>query len=225
VISLNKPDRVKNIKKQTEIINKMNKDDDINNNNITIHFVDAIVGKDLNLELLVKQNIIRDFIIYDNSAKLFNGNILNRKNEIGCYLSHLKVYDIIDEKSNKNKYGYSIVFEDDFIINDNFLKIVDESITKLQHIDFDLLFLGILGGMGDQVIDNIYKTLAGSYQSHAYLINNRNIKKIKESLKSIDAIIDINIFKKAEKGDLIVFRLGNTIVDQGKYGTDIRNNL
>ena len=188
MISLNKSDRVENIKKQTEIINKMNKDDNINNNNITIHFVDAIVGKDLNLELLVKQNIIRDFIIYDNSAKLFNGNILNRKNEIGCYLSHLKVYDIIDEKSNKNKYGYSIVFEDDFIINDNFLMIVDESITKLQHIDFDLLFLGILGGKGDQVIDNIYKTLAGSYQSHAYLINNRN----KRSSKKNKRIIKIN---------------------------------
>ena len=103
-------------------------------------------------------------------------------------MSHLKVYDIIDEKSNKNKYGYSIVFEDDFIINDNFLMIVDESITKLQHIDFDLLFLGILGGKGDQVIDNIYKTLAGSYQSHAYLINNRN----KRSSKKNKRIIKIN---------------------------------
>jgi len=206
----------------------MNAADNINNSNITIQFVDGVVGKELNLESLVEQNIIRDFIIHDNSAKVFNGNILNRKNELGCYLSHLKIYDIIDDRmeiNNRTKYGYSVVFEDDFVINDNFLQIVDESITKLKEIDFDLLFLGIIGGKGDQITDNIYKALPDSFTTHAYLINNKNIKKIKESLKSIDAIIDVNIFQKAGTGELIVFRLDTTIVDQGNYGTDIRNHI
>jgi hypothetical protein len=40
----------------------------------------------------------------------------------------------------------------------------------------------------------------------------------------MDNILDVQIFKKGEEKELIVYRIDPTIVDQGNYGSDIRNN-
>jgi hypothetical protein len=85
-----------------------------------------------------------------------------------------------------------------------------------------MLFLGIIGNTGEHIVSNVYATTKGSYCTHGYLINNKNIDKIIHTLKNIETIIDVTIFAKADAKELVVFRLGNIIVDQFNFGSTIR---
>jgi len=96
--------------------------------------------------------------------------------------------------------------------------------VKNSDIDFDMIFLGIIGNSGDKIIDNVYTITLDSWCTHGYLVNNKNINKILEKLSYMDNILDVQIFKKGEEKELIVYRIDPTIVDQGNYGSDIRNN-
>ena len=221
--------RLKNIKSQIEKqIYVMDYDDKINNKNnkftFSIETVDAVVGKNLNLQELIDQRIITDKIfIFDVEEKdklfAFGHNITVRKNELGCYLSHLKTYDII---KSKNKQGYSVILEDDFELTSDFIYTLEETMTKLKDIDFDFLFLGILGYNGNNIIDNVYEAMPVSFQTHGYLIKNSNIDKIIEKLKFVDDIIDVQIFKKGGQKELNVLRIDPVIVNQDKFETEIR---
>jgi len=211
VISMENEDRMNNIIEQTKKINEHN------NANISIEIVDAIVGKNLDLQKL------RDIGILSSTAELGDDEY-KQKNEIGCYLSHMKVYETIKQKNNS---GYSVIFEDDFKINNYFLDILDTTISKLQNIDvdFDYLFLGIAGNNGEQVVDNIFNISPDiSYQAHGYLINNKNIDKIIEKMKYIETVLDVQIFNKGKQKELNVLRIYPTIVDQNydQFGSLIR---
>lgn len=115
------------------------------------------------------------------------------KREIGCYLSHLSIYKKI-KKANKD--GYTIIFEDDFLINsDNLLEEVKKSIQILndKNINFDFLFLGnTTNNYGENITDNLYKLDNNNnlYGLYGYLVNNKNIDKIIEKTSKIDRPID-----------------------------------
>jgi GR25 family glycosyltransferase involved in LPS biosynthesis len=222
--------RLQNIKSQIEKqIDIMDNNDKINNKNnkftFSIQKVDAVVGKNLNVQELIDQHIITDKIFEgaeDNPNKVepFGANIKIRKNELGCYLSHLKTYDIIKSKNKKD--GYSVIFEDDFELTSDFIYTLEKTMTTLKDIDFDFLFLGLLGYNGKNIIDNVYEALPGSFQTHGYLIKNSNIDKIIEKLKFVDDIIDVQIFKKGGEKELNVLRIDPTIVNQSGFGSEIR---
>jgi GR25 family glycosyltransferase involved in LPS biosynthesis len=80
----------------------------------------------------------------------------------------------------------------------------------------------MIGNNGENIIDNIYYTTGISWQTHAYVINNKNINKIIEKTKYIDNLIDVKIFKNGNKKELNVIRLYPEIVLQGAHGTTIR---
>jgi len=230
VITIGNPKRETNIQiqieQQLEIMkNSPNKKDYFD---FTIHKIDGFIGKKLDLDALIEQGILYDRIYKDMDPKLkhittsFNENMDNRKNEVGCYLSHYKTYEAIRDQGNPQ--GYSVIFEDDFVLDPRFMNILDETLLKLGDIDFDMLFLGIIGNNGEKVIDNVYRTTGVSWCAHGYLVNNRHIKKILEKMRFIDNILDVQIFEKANRGELTVLRLDPTIVQQGELGTNIRNN-
>ena len=56
---------------------------------------------------------------------------------LGCNLSHLGVI----EKSKENGYDNFLVFEDDFVLQDNFIESVTETIKQLPE-DWDMFYLG-----------------------------------------------------------------------------------
>ena len=228
------PNRIQNTKSQIEEQIQIIEIDDKKNNknnkfNFSIEIVDAVVGKDLNLQELIDNHIITDKIFdgiqsedNSNNNEAFGRNVTIRKNELGCYLSHLKTYDIIKYKNKKD--GYSVIFEDDFELTPDFIYTLEETMTKLKDIDFDFLFLGILGNNGNNIIDNVYEAKRESFQAHGYLVKNANIDKIIEKLKFVDDIIDVQIFEKGGNKELNVLRLDPVIVNQNfnKFGTQIR---
>jgi GR25 family glycosyltransferase involved in LPS biosynthesis len=92
--------------------------------------------------------------------------------------------------------GYTVIFEDDFKIIDNNLDLKINDILSSIDIDFDILYLGNLNNNHSNLYkNNIYyiNLQQPLWGTHAYLINNKNIKKIYNSLLNMDKAIDNKI--------------------------------
>lgn len=92
----------------------------LNGLGLKFEFVDAVYGKELAEEQL--KEIDRDF-----SVKRFNTKKPLTLGEIGCALSHIKVYEYIV----KNNISQAIILEDDAIVSQDFEKIVNLSLNKV----------------------------------------------------------------------------------------------
>jgi len=205
IITMRGEDRMKNIETQIEKLKEKN----FNTKNV--HLLDAVVGKNLDMDEMVKNGVL----VPNNKPSTPYVDLSSdpeiRKREVGCYLSHMKIYETV---LHGGKEGYSVVFEDDFGLDDNFLQVLDETLTKIRNIDFDFLFLGINGNLGEHIVDNIYNIPDGiSSGMHGYLINNKSAAKILDKLKYIDTTIDIEIFNKGKAKELIVYRIDPLIVN------------
>ena len=208
VITLGKKERIQNIKNQeTKINNKIN-------------IFDGVNGLKLDINELIKNNIL------DKNHKL-SENINHAKREIGCYLSHYNIYKKIKKE---NKKGYTIIFEDDFIVNSPNLKDdIRKSIDKLNRksIDFDFLFLGSNQiNYGENIIDNLYyvNPKQNLYGTHAYVINNKNIDKIIDKIKIIKHQIDI-IIQDLSKNNIFntVIMYPYTVIQNKSFKSTVDN--
>ena len=128
--------------------------------------------------------------------------------EVGCYDSHMRIMD------TPRKTKYSVIFEDDFIVQDNFHSRVN---TILQDIgEFDILYLGNLEEnhgkhvKGDVFTVNVHQTLFGT---HGYIVNNKNTRKITSKLQYKDAI-DNELGNLIKSGDVNGFVVWPSIVHQ-----------
>ena len=182
VISLRSLDRLLNIETQNKKLNAK------------INIIDAVNGININQHDLLEAKILSlDF--YDM------GNI-KRSKEIGCYMSHDKIFNLI--KNNTEKKRYSIILEDDFnVIPDDIIQKLNNIIISIDTLDFDILFLGnTFNNTGLNIKDNIYSVDKTKYTmgTFAYLINNANIDKLIGLIKPIDSPID-NKFDTLIKND------------------------
>ena len=205
VISLRNQNRLDNITNQQERIK------------LPIEIFDAVNGDKLDLNKLTNENIV--------DPNLING-ALTRNREIGCYMSHLYIYDMIQHKQHEqkeqhknNKSKYTVVFEDDFNnIHDNLIDEIISIISQLnsENIDFDFIYLGNQHkNRGELIVNNIYKISYDTplYGTHAYIINNKNINKIVNELKYINGLFDVKIQDLSRDGKLNVYVIYPTIVD------------
>lgn len=181
VISLRTPDRLANIENQQE---KMK---------ANIKIFDGVNGKTVDFEKM-------DDPVISPSFKPDKQNTL-RKNEIGCYLSHYYLYKQIAVTS---KTGYTVIFEDDFAIDNEFEIKLLQGLERFADKNFDILYLenssNNIGEETDvQSICNLdaSRALWGTY---AYLVNNSNIEKIiqetKLMIQEIDNQLASSIFSK-----------------------------
>lgn len=103
------------------------------------------------------------------------------KGEIGCVLSHMKIW----EDAYENKYDNIIIFEDD-IINDG--NPFDWGVLQnIKQLNYDLFYLGRVpqtgfGGVEDvELEDHPGLCIPGySYQAHAYMLSRTGLIKIVE---------------------------------------------
>lgn len=99
----------------------------LNNLNVNFEFIDAIYGKSL------EQTFFDDL---QPAGKILNRGFLPTKGEVGCSLSHLKVY----KKILQDKLEWACVLEDDAILDNKF----SDFIENFNAVNFDNLY--ILGG-------------------------------------------------------------------------------
>ena len=191
VISLRSPDRLLNIEAQNKKLN------------VKINIIDAVNGININQNELLENKTL--------SSKFIDASNIKRSKEIGCYMSHDKIYNII--KNNTERKKYSIILEDDFnIVPDNDAKQkLSDIIGSIDGLEFDILFLGnTFNNAGIQIKNNIYLVDKNKYTigTFAYLINNANIDKLINLVKPIDSPIDNKLdtlIKNDKLNSLVVY--------------------
>lgn len=174
-----KQDRLDNIKKQEEIAG------------IKIDIFDAVVGANLDIPQLQKDGKIKspwDTHRY-RSAKNEKGKKHVMSGEIGCYMSHLNILKEIYE----NEFdGWTVIFEDDLLLNKNFKNELDK-ILKNTNENIDMIYLGSLNQ--DHCNKGVYKDnlcyIDNPWGTHAYMVNNKSAKKMYDLIQFIDREIDI----------------------------------
>jgi GR25 family glycosyltransferase involved in LPS biosynthesis len=183
--------------------------------NQKINIFDAIVGKNVNLKNLK---------IFDKNIKFnFNYNYIG---EVGCYLSHLL---LIKQASNDTINDYTVIFEDDFKVNNDNLNEEINNIINKTNGDFDMIYLGNLNNNHKkQIIDNIYSvdSVSPLWGTHALLINNKNANKILLNITNIDQAIDNKYKSIIDNNSIKAFVIYPTLVEQNTddFKSEIRPN-
>jgi glycosyl transferase family 25 len=128
---------------------------------IEIEFFSAIIGSSLDKEKLLNLSTKISQSHSDINWRILNG-------EIGCYLSHLNVYDRIanDNKSEKDWY---LILEDDVILSQHFIDLMNSKKIKrvLTKTVFGIIVLGF-----DSGIELNYKNPSRRYCHSIEKINN-----------------------------------------------------
>jgi GR25 family glycosyltransferase involved in LPS biosynthesis len=196
VISLGTQERKNNIKEQNS------------GQNVDLIFVDAVHWKTINQKQLLDDNVI--------SPEFFENNT-RRDKEIACYHSHFKTYN---EIKTQNPNGYSVILEDDFnMISTDLSGDVNRIIETMKDTDFDVIFLGnTFYNIGEKYKNNVHK-IDKSYETmgcFGYLIKNKNIQKIINSVSYIDEPIDSKFNSLIKTDNLIIYTAYPNIVNYKK---------
>jgi glycosyl transferase, family 25 len=159
---------------------------------------------------------------------------------IGCAMSHIKVWEKVIE-NDKN----SLVFEDDVILNENFIQLLTKFYQMVPK-DYDIIYLGCTVGCnynGDSnYMTNILKNIVNfkgkqhkilnehvyipeyPFSTHAYIISVKGAKKLLNSIKNnINSHVDQQMVETFIKEDLNVYAFEPQLVYQDKT-TDNSNN-
>ena len=138
--------------------------------NIEVERFSAVNGRD-------KSKILQ-------TMKADQGILKKRPGLLGCSLSH---YGAI-KKGYDNGYNNVFIFEDDFILVDNFEEELEKAIQELPE-DWDMFYLGAnhlsKKNFPIKVTERIYK-LRGSFAAHAYAVNGKFFEKITYTLEHMD---------------------------------------
>jgi GR25 family glycosyltransferase involved in LPS biosynthesis len=130
--------------------------------------------------------------------------------EVGCYQSHVR---LLDEPKDTE---YSVIFEDDFVVQPGFHSRVEKIIRDAG--DFDILYLGNLdGNHAERIKGNVYKVNTEKYLTgtHGYVVKNENAWKITSKLQYKKAI-DLELADLIKSGDVNGLVVWPSIVSQNK---------
>ncbi len=156
---------------------------------------------------------------YDPNLHFYNdGFIFYKPGQIGCYLGHHLVIKHIMETGKK---GYSLIFEDDALIDNNFINKVNNIISFLNNSnkEFDIIYLGFLNNNnGNHIGSTVYSINKDNwlFGAQGLLINNKSISKLYTNNCSIRHEIDNN-YKLLMNEDIITgYYINPGIVKQNR---------
>ena len=135
---------------------------------------------------------------------------------------------ISKDKDLKNKYDYTIIFEDDLkVLTPNLYRDVEkilDDLNSIQNNDFDIIFLGNLkNNHGDKIINNIYTIDKNNdlWGTQSYLINNKSTNKILKNIQKIDKPIDVKYQDLLKENKLKGYIIYPILVTQNGFDSTI----
>lgn len=178
-------------------------------NNVKATFVEAIDGRKLNLPEMKYNEIIKDALDY---RKL-------RKGEIGCYLSHIKCWDLME----KNNQKYALILEDDVIFSDNFRDDFNRFFDYISKnsIDWDIISLGRRCKTGwfdkpclegKRIYGNAFIPETMGYGAFAYIIKLDTTRKLLKTTFPISKPIDVIIPDEFDKKNIKVIAFTEDLI-------------
>lgn len=192
-----RPDRKKNIEETLQ---------DNNINNATI--IKAVDGKKLDMKSLINDGVI------NTNKKIYR---TLKRGEIGCYLSHIKCWDLI----LKSGQLYGMIIEDDIIFGDNFRYNFNNAFNRIKHTEWDIFHPGrncrnfdnrCRDGVNFTDDNNIIYPYISGYGTLSYVITAKCIKKLMKDIFPIIKPIDVVILDEYDKGNIKVIGLRNDLL-------------
>ena len=152
-------------------------------------FIDAVDGKKISKNDLAKY-------VFDNEKKYNSWGQKLTLSQIGCALSHIKIYkDFI-----KSKKSYALILEDDAIFLKNFTIDLQNFIIKNFKFKKQILLLSKLKEFYKKPVDNIkdYEIVevTNAFFTHAYVINKEAAKSIIKFNFPIKTVADNFVYFK-----------------------------
>jgi len=125
----------------------------------------------------------------------------NKCGSVGCYLSHIKIWDEILESENINQ---ALILEDDIDLDIDFNQKLEKYYQQVPD-NWDLIYLGTGKMKGNNITKKIMKPKVGNYIGYnngtfGYIIKKSSIHKLKKLIlpidhKTIDYVIRSNFGK------------------------------
>ena len=147
-----------------------------------IEIFKGIDGSNIDKSFLDRENIK----IRSNWKNPYTKNVIT-KGEIGCALSHIKIWETIIERN----YKYTLIIEDDIVFENNFVEKVKGYFNQINNLnfDFDLFYLSRKSFEPDlaKYSDNIYKPNF-SYWTCGYILSFNGALKLINSKYKKDLI-------------------------------------
>ena len=185
---------------------KINIINELHNSNINNYkIIEAVNGNDLDKSVI--NNINNDSI----ERKLRNG-------EIGCYLSHVNVWNsfLFNESSN-----YCLILEDDAVFNLQQFKL-NNIIDELTDLNIDILYLtdncdGWFGESecknGSFISNDIFNPKRIGYGLYGYIINKKAAKYLISKSKPITRPIDVLLSDLHLKNEIKFAKLRSPLIN------------
>lgn len=189
-----RPDR---LKKFLELYNESDMKD-----TLLIKF-DAIDGSKLDINSVPLSELAKAELNQLESTGFRTKHYQLTKGGIGCYLSHVKIWENI----LKHNYKYALIFEDDAKVPHNINEIINEELKYFPN-DWDIILLGYICNKCMKFKN--YNTVERFMLTHCYLISYECIVKIMNTdtlfpiTQQIDALMSelssiLNIYSVKEK--------------------------
>lgn len=161
--------------------------------------VEAVDGRAEDIINLVTQRVREGLQKIEDTGKRLSHDHLTR-GMVGCYLSHLKVLEMI--KSSSKPYG--LVLEDDASFpEDVYTKHIKNALLTMPE-DWDVILLG--RWPLEETNENKYVKVNRFWGTHGYLVNRQGAEKIiKHGGVPIDDQIDGTMGKLARQGILKIY--------------------
>jgi glycosyl transferase family 25 len=205
-------------------------------------YIISLKNSDDLLKYLVSHNLNAELVNGVDGYKLSNKEIKNNTtyfysyfgpiSTIGCAMAHIKVWKKFLD-SNKN---YCIIFEDDVVLENNFVEDFEKAINNVPK-DFDILYLGCFGcdnntnlftipfsltmNLKDTEYVNQYiKKPKIAFALHAYTLSRKGAEKLLYFIEGqISYHIDVMIMDLYSKNKINAYSLVNRIAYQTSSDT------
>lgn len=189
-------------------------------NNAEIQRFSAVDGNDLSykeLEDIVAPPILQGIKDIDATQKRTSDEQMTR-GMVGCYLSHIRIYEQNFDKSN-----IVFIFEDDgkfdvnvYDIAMNFKDIPD---------DWDIILLGTVRIFSYIQHSESWKRIYDFWGTQGYIINDNGMKKMLQYYKPMQNQIDFRIGELSKNNLLNVYAYKDNLVYQCSNSTDVQMNI
>jgi GR25 family glycosyltransferase involved in LPS biosynthesis len=184
---------------------------------VPVQRYEAVNGNNIQLEKYVSSEVLLGIQQIDATNQRTSNHQLT-KGMIGCYLSHLGVYEHAISKNKK----YALVFEDDAKVSRDIYKSIKKIIYKDGNVprDWDIILFGLIEN-DVRHYNNDYNLVKDFYGTHGYIIK-RSAMKLLLSTLPIERQIDGQMVKFVKENKLKIYSLTTQKVGVENFGSDLQ---
>lgn len=178
---------------------------------------EAVNGNNIQLEKYTTSQVLLGIQLIDATNQRTSNDQLT-KGMIGCYLSHLGVYEHAIKSSKK----YALVFEDDATLSRDIYKSIKKIIYNDRNVpkNWDIILFGLIEN-DVRDYNSEYKIVKDFYGTHGYLITRKAMKLLLSTLP-IERQIDAQLVKFVKDNKLKIYSVTPQKVNVANFGSDLQ---